>query len=156
MSLSVTNFSRHPLPRLPFVSVAREVLPSWDISLVLLPPDKARALNKKLRRKSYTPNVLSYEAGERSGEILLCPSVAKKQAPLYGLSYKDFLLLLFIHALLHLKGMPHGSTMEKREQALLTKFRSADTRIYYGSSHRNRNRRRHLPGEDRRHRRNRG
>ena len=135
----------------PFERVTREILPDWEISLAFVDEKTAQSLNKKLRGKTYTPNVLSYVVGKKHGEVLICKAVARKEAPTFGLSYTDFLLLLFIHALLHLKGGRHGSTMERREQALLKKFGSAART--YGSPHRNRNRHRHLPSEDRRRRR---
>ncbi|MDO8623892.1 MAG: rRNA maturation RNase YbeY [bacterium] len=131
--------------------IAKDILPGWEISLAFVTPKIARSLNKNLRGKSYTPNVLSYVVGKKHGEVLICKEVARKEARDFGLSYSDFLILLFVHALLHLKGGRHGTTMEKREQALLRKYGSV-ARIY-GPSHRNRNRHRHLPSEDRRRRR---
>ena len=120
--VSIRNLTRRKAPRLPFGAVAKEVLPSWEISLVFVPEAKAKALNKKLRKKTYTPNVLSYEAGNKTGEIIICPQVAKQQAPSYGLTMEMFMLHLFIHGCLHLKGYPHGATMDRREQKLLAKF----------------------------------
>jgi rRNA maturation RNase YbeY len=114
---------------LPFGKVAKEVLPNWDISLVFVGPAKARALNKQLRGKTYTPNVLSYVVGNKSGEIIICPSEAAKQAPDFHLSPSTFHLLLFIHGLLHIKGWAHGAKMEQCEQTLLKR---------YGSAHSNR------------------
>ena len=128
-----------------FRRIHKAILPGWEISLSFVSPKLARSLNSKLRKKTYVPNVLSYEVGPKSGEVIICKSVAKKQARAYGLSYPDFLLLLFIHALLHLKGMAHGSTMERREQALLKKFGSASRT--YGTSHHNRHRHRNLPSK---------
>jgi probable rRNA maturation factor len=86
---------------------------------------RAQNLNATLRAKSYIPNVLSYESGTRSGEIIICLPVARKQAQLYGLSYRNFTAFLFIHGLLHLKGMPHGTTMERHERTLLKRFTGA-------------------------------
>jgi probable rRNA maturation factor len=120
----------------PFARIARELLPRWEISLAFVTPKVAKALNKQLRGKSYTPNVLSYVVGKNHGEVIICKAEAKKEAKEFGLSYADFLALLFIHALLHLKGGRHGTTMERREQALLKKFGSVSR--LYGTSHRNR------------------
>jgi probable rRNA maturation factor len=125
-----------------FDAIAKTILPSWEISLAFVDPALAKRLNKKLRGKTYTPNVLSYEVGKRHGEIIICKDVAKKQAPEFKLSTTRFIDLLFIHGLLHLKGMAHGTTMEKREQALLQRFA-----ITHATTHRNRNRHRHLPGK---------
>src|SRR5579872_4346893 len=102
--------------------IASEILPGWEISLAFVTPATARTLNKKLRGKSYVPNVLSYRVGTKHGEIIICESVAREEAPAYNLDPETYTLFLFIHGCLHLKGMAHGSTMEKREQALLARY----------------------------------
>ncbi|OGG68642.1 rRNA maturation RNase YbeY [Candidatus Kaiserbacteria bacterium RIFCSPLOWO2_02_FULL_56_11] len=135
------------MPR-PYSRIAREIVPGWEISLAFVSPKTAQALNKRLRGKSYTPNVLAYPVGTKHGEVIICKQIARHEAPAFGLSYADFTLLLFIHALLHLKGLSHGTTMEKRERALLARFTRAGRT--YGSSHHYRDRHRHLPSKGRR------
>ncbi len=133
------------------MQMVKEVLPGWDISLVFAGEIRAKALNIALRDKDYIPNVLSYETGNpkpakdmntrqnRSGEIIICPSIAKKQAPEHELPYKEFLALLFIHGLLHLKGQRHGATMEKQERQLAARFtNNALSKLPNGTTHRNR------------------
>lgn len=130
--------TRRKTPRFPFSTIAQTILPKWDISLAFVGPKKARELNEQLRGKSYIPNVLSYVAGEKSGEICICLHEAEKQAPSHEMDPDTFVLFLFIHGLLHLKGLPHGSTMEKCEQKFLTQFSSRQSRSY-DTTHRNRN-----------------
>jgi probable rRNA maturation factor len=143
-SLSVKNETRHTTPRFSYSRIIEEVLPGWEISLVFMEPKKAAALNVQLRRKSYVPNVLSYALGEESGEIVICPAEAKRQAPEYGMAASTFVLYLFIHALLHLKGWGHGVTMERCEERLVAKFATRAKRTTHGATHSNRNRHRHL------------
>jgi rRNA maturation RNase YbeY len=121
-SVSIRNFTRRAAPRASFDAIAAAVLPGWDISLVFAGPARAKALNQKLRKKSYVPNVLSYESGVKSGEIIICLEVAKKQARSYEMTYADFVPYLFIHGCLHLKGHPHGTTMDRRERELLARY----------------------------------
>ena len=125
--LSTRNLTRRSVPGVPFAKIAKSILPTWELSLVFVTPAEATRLNTTLRKKTYTPNVLSYASSKKSGEVIICLSVAKTQAPEYGLSYTAFVTLLFIHALLHLKGERHGTTMEKRERALLARFVSIPT-----------------------------
>lgn len=155
--VSVQNLTRRAsVPRFAYGTVARAVLPGWDISLVFVGEARAKALNQKLRRKSYTPNVLSYAAGAKSGEVIICPAVAERQAPRYKLSTANYVLYLFIHALLHLKGWAHGGTMEKREHKLLARFaKGAANSLPNETKNRNRNRHRHVPGKNGRGRRSR-
>jgi rRNA maturation RNase YbeY len=122
-TLDTRNFTRRaPAPGVPFIKIADAILPGWDISLVFAGETRAQQLNVALRGKDYIPNVLSYETGAKSGEIIICPAVAKKQAPEYGLSCKEFIAYLFIHGLLHLKGHPHGATMERYERVHMVRF----------------------------------
>lgn len=136
-SLDIRNFTRKRQPSFPYQKVADLVLPDWEVSLVFAGETRAQHLNKTLRNKTYVPNVLSYEIGKKSGEIVICLQVAKRQAPDYELSYQNFVGFLFIHGLLHLKGRRHGTTMESEERALMARF--ADTINYNGTQNRNRN-----------------
>ena len=143
-SVDVRNFTRRSAPVFPYKEIAKAILPGWDISLVFAGETRAKNLNIVLRNKDYVPNVLSYESGNRSGEIIICLPVAKKQAQSYGVSYNHFVVFLFIHGLLHLKGLPHGTTMERHERTFLKRFTGAsvsygDDPINHGiSTHRNR------------------
>jgi rRNA maturation RNase YbeY len=144
-SVSIQNFTRRrTVPRVAFTKIVNAVLPGWDISLVFVGPTKARALNEQLRGKSYIPNVLSYTVGQMSGEIIICLSEAAKQAGAHGMSERNFVLYLFIHGALHIKGWVHGAKMEQCEQKLL---------IQYGTTHSHRHRHRHVPSKDGRRRR---
>lgn len=121
-TLDTRNFTRSKYPTFPYTEALQAVLPGWEMSLVFAGKTRAQQMNIQLRNKDYVPNVLSYQSGNKSGEIVICPSVAKKQAPSYGLSYTDFVGLLFIHGCLHLKGMQHGATMDSQERLLLKRF----------------------------------
>ncbi|MEK7602118.1 MAG: rRNA maturation RNase YbeY [Patescibacteria group bacterium] len=120
--LDIRNFTKGKTPSFPYEKALKAVLPSWELSLVFAGRVRARSLNKRLRNKEYVPNVLSYESGKKSGEIIICPEVARSQARSYGFSYTAMVGFLFIHGLLHLKGMSHSATMDKQERALLQRF----------------------------------
>jgi len=120
--VEIKNLTRRSVPRFAYSDVAKSVLPGWELSLVFVGPTKAKELNVQLRKKTYVPNVLSYQVGEKSGEIFICLAEAKKQAPAHALSERVFVLYLFIHGLLHLKGWAHGVTMEQCEHKLLARF----------------------------------
>jgi len=121
-SVEMKNFTRRPVPRFAYAAVAAKVLPNWEVSLAFVGPTKARALNQELRGKDYVPNVLSYVAGEKNGEIIICLAEAAKQAPAHSMNEREFTLYLFIHGLLHLKGWAHGGTMERCERKLMAQF----------------------------------
>ena len=66
----------------------------------------------KKSRTTKTSNVLSFPLSKTSGEILICKAAAKP----YTVEF------LFIHGLLHLKGLKHGAIMEGEESRLLKRF----------------------------------
>lgn len=120
--LDIRNLTRQKSVKFPFEAAHKHILPSYDVSLAFVGTSRARAMNTSLRNKDYIPNVLSYETGKNSGEIVICLLEARKQAPLYEMSYTHFVGFLFIHGLLHLKGQQHGATMDKQERLLLKRF----------------------------------
>jgi probable rRNA maturation factor len=64
------------------------------------------------------------------GDVVLCPSVARRNAREHAGTYDDEMALLVVHGILHLLGMDHGddkeaTVMERREQELLDRFHRA-------------------------------
>jgi probable rRNA maturation factor len=94
----------------------------YQLSLTFVGTVRAQKLNKAYRKKSYVPNVLSFPLDAHAGEIFISPEVAKRQAPRYGMSTKGYIGYLFIHGLLHLKGLDHGDTMDKAERKYRMKY----------------------------------
>jgi rRNA maturation RNase YbeY len=94
----------------------------YILSLVFIGTQKAAQLNKEYRKKTYSPNVLSFPLDQKTGEIFICPKVAKSQAAKYDLSTDGYVAFLFIHGLLHLKGLDHSDTMDIQEKKYLTLF----------------------------------
>lgn len=117
MSLTITNTTKGKLPRLPFAKMADAVLgEEYECSLVIVSPKKSRELNREYREKDNSTNILSFPLSEDEGEIFLDLDKAKKEAPLFERSYTNFVGFLFIHGLLHLKGLDHGTKMENAEK----------------------------------------
>jgi probable rRNA maturation factor len=61
------------------------------------------------------------------GDVVVCPSVAARNAIEHGVSFEDEVALLVVHGLLHLLGLDHeieaeAERMEALEQELLTRF----------------------------------
>lgn len=135
--LDISNTTRHPTPRVPFVLIAEYILgKTFELSLCFIGDYKGRKLNKTYRDKTYNPNVLSFPLTKSSGEIFINPGVARKQCAKFDMNETQFIGFLFIHACLHLIGHAHGDTMEKKEQSIFNKF------FINGTNHRMRNRHR--------------
>jgi probable rRNA maturation factor len=66
------------------------------------------------------------------GDVLICPSVAERNAAEHGLELDDVISLLVVHGLLHLLGWDHqidaeAERMEARERQLLARLRPPGT-----------------------------
>lgn len=124
MSLTITNTTKGKLPRLPFAKIAEAVLgKDYECSLVIVSSRKSRELNRTYRQKDNSTNILSFTLDENEGEIFLDLKKAREDAPLFERSYSNFIGFLFIHALLHLKGLDHGTKMENAEKKIRTFFK---------------------------------
>ena len=93
-----------------FKKIKNKVLGSdYELSLVFASDTLTRRLNRTYRGIDKPTNVLAFPLSKTSGEIFINRSRAKP----FSVKY------LFIHGLLHLKGMEHGDTMEQAEKKLL-------------------------------------
>lgn len=121
--LLVANKTRQKLPSIAWSQIAAKILGSnYELSLVLIGDKRSRALNKKYRAKDKPTNVLSFPLTVTSGELFLNLLQVKRECKKYHRSYSEHTLALFIHGLLHLAGLDHGSTMEAKERKFLKLF----------------------------------
>lgn len=110
-------------PVFPYETIKDAILgKKYEVSLTFVGSTRARSLNQSYRGKTYVPNVLSFPLDETHGDIFICPEVAKREAGKFNLSVPGYIAFLFIHGLLHLKGLDHGDTMDALEQRYLKKF----------------------------------
>lgn len=84
----------------------------YDLSVAFLSASEMRAVTRKTKKKNHVSNVLSFPLSKTSGEILICKAAAKP----YTVEF------LFIHGLLHLKGLKHSATMDREEDRFLKRF----------------------------------
>jgi probable rRNA maturation factor len=127
---SITNKTKSTLPRVSFVNIKNIVLgKNYSLSLVFIGERKSAELNLSYRNKNKPTNILSFPLDKKTpvcagrGEIFITQKVAKKEAVLFNRKPDNFIVFLFIHGLLHLKGMEHGSRMERAEAKLCKQFR---------------------------------
>jgi len=111
-NLAIANLTKRKVPDLPFAKYLEKVLgQKYELSLVFCGPALTHKLNIERRHKDKVSNVLSFPLSKNSGEIFI------------KLPATDFpVAQLFIHALLHLKGLTHGSKMETEERKYLALF----------------------------------
>lgn len=121
---SLSRTTRTTIPRLPFEKIKDEVLgKKYALSLVFIGKKQSQKINKKYRKKDTPANILSFPLSRCEGEIYITPMEIRRDAKKFIMSYRSFFALIFIHGLLHLKGLSHGSTMEKKEDVWLKHFK---------------------------------
>jgi len=123
-NFSTQNTTKGKPPRLPFVSIKNDILgEDYELSAVFIGDKRSRTLNRIYRDKDKPANVLSFPLSKTEGEIFLNLRKAKQEACNFDKTYENFVGFLFIHGLLHLKGMDHGSRMEEQEKKFVKKFK---------------------------------
>jgi probable rRNA maturation factor len=117
-----------------------------EITFVLVSAGRMKALNFEFRGKDYATDVLSFSSTspESLGELILCPSVLKKQAKQNGHSLDSEMLYMLIHGILHLLGYDHEKSLveEKKMFSLQDRLfsRLTESKINLHLTHVNRRR----------------
>jgi len=106
---------------------------SYEIGLNIVDEDQIQALNEEYRHIDAPTDVLSFVLNDEEmaqeegyvylGDVVICLSIAKKQAEEYNHSLLRELVYLFVHSVLHMTGYDHINEEEKM------KMREAEERI---------------------------
>lgn len=80
-----------------------------EISIAIVSDKEIKELNKKYRGKNKVTDVLSfgYRANPLIGEIIICLPQVKRQAKENNANWKNELIFMLIHGVLHLCGYDH-------------------------------------------------
>ena len=134
MSVDVLNETDFELDELELVALSRYVMgemrvhPGADLCLRLVDEAAMEVLHVQWMDLPGPTDVMSFPMDELRparegdepeegvlGDIVLCPSVAAKQAADAGHATEEELLLLTTHGILHLLGYDHAEPEEERE-----------------------------------------
>jgi len=107
------------------------------LSLSFVGEKKIRDINRKFRNIDKPTNVISFPFMEYAGgefilgDIIICLSVAEKQAQKEGNDFYQYVAFLIIHGFLHLLGFDHireedRIVMEKKEEEIFRKINNFD------------------------------
>ncbi len=122
-NFSISKTTKGKLPSLPFEHIKDSILgKKYELSLVFIGDKLSKRLNSEHRGKNKATNILSFPLTEHDGEIFINQKQSKKDAPKFKKGYNEFIVFLFIHGCLHLRGLEHGKEMEKQEQKYIKKF----------------------------------
>jgi probable rRNA maturation factor len=118
-------------------AVLRDAGRSGELTLTFVDRDEIAALNEEHLGGSGPTDVLSFPldaAGSAAaadgevpvllGDVVICPDVARRQAPAHAGTVDDELALLVVHGVLHVLGHDHAdeseaAAMRSKERALL-------------------------------------
>ena len=132
----IRNLTRRAIPGVAFGVIKNYVLGTeYELSLTFAGDRRIRRWNRVYRQKDKTTNILSFPLSKTEGEIFINLRLVKDTWTA---------LMLFIHGLHHLKGMEHGTLMERNEDAVRTHFELKYKIFEHGTKTSNRNRRRDL------------
>ena len=122
--LDVNNLTKKPLPSIPFQLLSNKILgQQYDLSLAFIGKRRSQTLNRRYRHKDYPTNVLAFPLSNKQGEIFIDLDTAIKTSRQFTQAIDFHIAYLLIHAMLHLKGYNHGSTMEDEEDRLIKVFK---------------------------------
>ncbi len=139
LEVSVTNLASGKIDDQGVIDFARQVLgkleqKEFELSIVIVDPDRMEHLNTIYKHRSGTTDVLSFplqgeKSGAKAGEVVINLDEAKKlsqPADKTGLSGLKYLL---IHGILHLTGYDHEGVsqsqsveMNEKQQQLTEEF----------------------------------
>ena len=120
---SLINKTKGKLKHLPFQQIKEKILgKKFELSLVFIWNTLSKKINLKWRGKKTPANILSFPLSPYEGEIFINLELVSKQAKKISRNRVEYIKSLFIHGLLHLKGMTHSSKMEDEEAKLCNFF----------------------------------
>lgn len=114
------DLARHVLDQL-------RIHPRAELAITLVDEEAMAALHLQWMELPGPTDVMSFPMDELRpgtdsdtpegvlGDVVLCPSVARKQAAQAGHSVEDEILLLTTHGILHLLGFDHAEPAQERE-----------------------------------------
>ncbi len=125
MPLHIENKTDEKIRKIPFAEITDLALVhGYDLSLVFVSHATSKKFNNLYRNKNNPTNILSFPLSEKEGEILIDIKIIKKEAVELGETELAYLTYIFIHGLTHLKGLDHGSRMEREEKKIRRKFKN--------------------------------
>ncbi|HWC14996.1 MAG TPA: rRNA maturation RNase YbeY [Actinomycetota bacterium] len=102
---------------------SEEVDEGAELSIIFVEADHIRRLNARFAGDDHATDVLAFPMGEDDedddslllGDVVICPSIAAKNAAALGHGLDDELATLVVHGTLHLLGYDHERDEDKHK-----------------------------------------
>jgi probable rRNA maturation factor len=95
---------------------------SAEVQITFVGPVRMRALNRAWKGHDTSTDVLSFALvlpdGRLTGDVYICPAVARSQARLLGISEREELIRLVVHGTLHVLGRDHPEGAGRTRSAM--------------------------------------
>lgn len=139
--ISIKNLqTKIPIPLARIKKVVRQTLRYFrvtnaELAVVLLTEGQMKRLNARHLKHNYPTDILTFDYRMSrkdpvlNAEIVLCPSVAKRNAAVFQTAFRDEIDRYLVHGILHLSGFDDHSVTDKirmtdKEDLILGRLRS--------------------------------
>jgi len=104
------------------VFTAQRIIPAGSVSVVFVTDPAMRKMNKRWRRKDRATDVLSFapptvpttrSTPRQWGDIFVSPAFVRAEAQRRGIAFREELLRVIVHGMLHLFGYDHATEREE-------------------------------------------
>lgn len=85
-----------------------------SVGIAFLPDARMRKLNRQYRRCDRPTDVLSFAAQDPWGDIVLAPAYIRSSAKAQRVPFREELLRVSVHGLLHLFGYDHATKKDEK------------------------------------------
>ncbi len=139
LSLSLQFADPRHRDRLPRHKIGRWIRAALEapgeITVRIVGPEEAQALNRDYRQKDYATNVLTFDYSMEpvvSADLVICADVVEREAAENGKDLVAHYAHLIVHGTLHAQGWDHeedeeeAEAMEQREREILAGLGFAD------------------------------
>ena len=89
--------------------------PDDVVNIQVVSIEEIQKLNKQYRHKDKPTNVLTFTY-EGEHDVALCLDIARKEAEQNGVSLKDYVAWLVVHAFVHAAGVDHEESSAEEER----------------------------------------
>ena len=103
-------------------TAASEGRKTGDISVVFCSDEALLAINRQYLQHDYLTDIITFDYSEGetiSGDLMISIDTVRSNAELYGVSFRDELMRVIIHGILHLCGYGDKTPEEEKQMHAL-------------------------------------
>ena len=123
--IEINNLTSFAVDKKLLTGVAKKVLKGENreresISVALVSKEEIKKLNKQFRKKDTPTDVLSFNLKSNPkdvlGEVVICPEAVKENAKKFNFTFKEELVKMLVHGILHIAGYEHEQSAKEAKK----------------------------------------